>query len=87
MSGQDEANPVFLLATQVGKMDLGLPAFSSQENINFCFWPCNKCCISHALFGQDGWILTALLVDNGAYVLMSCSKGSYHLTKKPKWVV
>ena len=31
MSRQDEVNPAFLLATQVGKMDLGLPAFFSQE--------------------------------------------------------
>ena len=48
ISGQDEMNPAFLLATQGGKMDLGWPASSSQENVNLCFWPYNKSCINHA---------------------------------------
>lgn len=48
MSEQDEGNPAFLLAAQMGKIGLGLPAFSSLETINFCFLPYNKSCINHA---------------------------------------
>ena len=48
MSEQDEGNPAFLLAAQMGKMGLGLPTFSSLETINFCFLPYNKPCINHA---------------------------------------
>ena len=54
MSRQDEANPSFLLANQVGKMDLGLPAFSSQQNINFCFWPYNN--VVSAMLVWSRWL-------------------------------
>ena len=56
ISRQDEMIPAFLLATQGGKMDLGWPSSSSQENVNLCFWPYNKSCINHAcLFKMAGY--------------------------------
>ena len=53
-SGQDEANPVFCLATRAGKMGLscplGLPALVPQKrnSVGVMFWPHNKFFIDEA---------------------------------------
>ena len=52
-SGQDEANPVFWLATRAGKMGLPCPleisrsVFAKAKFFGVIFWPYNRCFIDH----------------------------------------
>ena len=61
VSGQDEPDPVLLLATQEVKVVLPCPLGTTRcvPQEKFRRKPYNKSFIDQSLFGQDGWILAS----------------------------
>ena len=92
-SGQDEANPVFWLATREGKTGLSCPlgiarfVLAKAKFFGVIFWLYNKPFINQA-WGQDGWTLASFLF---AFTWTSTSPMSIKNVKKnlaniqPSW--